>query len=87
MSSTATVKFAPGLAALTFHSTKDPRISADLPGKKLPITIESGHLWNSSLFDLEERVREPKTLKPSRLSFETASGHSSMTKAMQVSYI
>ncbi len=37
--------------------------------------------------DPEERDRKSKTLKPLRFSSETASGHSSPTKAMQVSYI
>ncbi len=91
MSSSATLSFCARPCGLDFHSTKDSRISTDLflscfslslPGKKLPITIESGHLWNSSLFNLEERDRKSKTLKPSRLSSETASGHSSMTKAI-----
>ncbi len=78
------LSLAPGLAALTFHSTKDPRISADLflsyfslsPWKKLqsPLSQNIFGIYHSS--NQEEHVCKSKTLKPSRLSSETASGHS-----------
>ncbi len=64
-----TFRFVPGLAALSFHSTKAPRTSADLSRKNIST---SEHLWNSSLFNRKERDRESKTLKPLRLSSETA---------------
>ncbi len=80
---------------LDFSFIKDPRISADVSlsssslstWEETPITIESEHLWSSSLFKPGRTWSQVQTLKPSRLSSEIASGHSSMTKAMQVSYI
>ncbi len=79
------LSFAPGLAALTFHSTKAPRPSADLFLSPFSLSTweetPNHHRVRTSLefITLQTRKnddRESKTLKPSRLSSETASGHS-----------